>query len=123
MFSKKEKRMTDGDFGKAAVMQSLHKMFAVGGHFSICDFDKQAKVMGVEVPKEERDRLCLFHCINWNEMNKELRDEICARVVEVLTGERVELSKNEIIELFAGVDKKKIGGKVYRLLKSGENSG
>jgi len=122
MFGKREKRMTDNDFSKAAVMQSLHKMFRVGGHFNICDFDRQAKVMGVEIPEEERERLSLFHCISWSEMNHELRDEICARVIEVLTGERVELSKNEIIELFAGVDRKKVGGKVYRLLKAGENN-
>lgn len=121
MFGKKPKRMTDDEFGKAAVMQSLHKMFRVGGHFNICDLEKQAKVLGVEVPKDERNRLGLFHCISWNEMEPDLKNEIFARTIEVLTGERVELTKGEIIELFASAENKKVGGKVYKLLKAGEN--
>lgn len=122
MFFNKTKRMSNADFAKAAVVQSLEHMFQTQRHFSICDVEKQAKVLGVMFPQEERDRLGLLHCIYWNEMAPELRNEVCARVIEILSGEKVELSKNEIIDLFASTDRKQVGRKVYKLLKSGEDN-
>lgn len=68
----------------AAVEHLLAKMFNTSAHFCICDFDRLMKVAGITVPTEERDVLSAFHCVNYCDMSKGVKEMLASKVVELL---------------------------------------
>lgn len=68
---------------------SLKAMFN-GNHFSICDFDKVAELLGVCVPSITKKRLGPLHCIRWGDMPDHVREyvfQVCCDLFDMPTTE------------------------------------
>lgn len=64
---------------KIALQKLLH-----GKHFSICDFDKIAKLLGVQVGGKDYEALNALHCIEYATMSPSLRQGVEEKVFELL---------------------------------------
>ncbi len=71
------------DVKALAALTALNEMFA-GSHFSICTIDTVAKMLGVQPEQEAHDTLRALHCINWNKMPRQLRDQVPALIQQAL---------------------------------------
>lgn len=67
---------------------ALNKMFE-GSHFSICTIDKLATMLGVRTTPEVYNQLSALHCVNWNDMPRELRSRVPALIQECLAGDAI----------------------------------
>ena len=63
------------------VAHALQKMIK-GSHLSICTVDRISSVCGVIIPAERRNVYSSIHCMNWNEMTPEYRQEIVAMLLD-----------------------------------------
>ena len=70
-------------FQAQAANLALHKMLH-GQHFSICDMDKLAKLIGVPLGGKDYEALHGLHCVNWMDMPEPLRTQAKEKVVELL---------------------------------------
>lgn len=73
-------------FNKAVFRAALKKFFAPEGMFSITDFDLLCKMVGVIPSGADRERFRLLHCVNYRDMDRDLREGLAARVMEILSG-------------------------------------
>ena len=89
--------MEDHEFKLAALKTGLKHLFDKG-HFSICDFDKLCDLANVMPPDDLKTTLNALHCVNYNQMSKELRDEMFDRIVEVFSKEYQGFDLNVIEE-------------------------
>ena len=76
--------MDDHEFKLAALKTGLKHLFDQR-HFCICDFDKLCDLANVVPPDNLRKALAPLHCVDYNEMPKDLRDEISDRIVDLLS--------------------------------------
>ena len=106
--------MTDEEFGMVAVMTSLKHMFE-SSHFSICDVDKCAKVLGVVPNRQKYEMLSLFHCIHWSEMSVDVRQEVFARTLEMLADKSTIMKFD--MDTAASIFGDKINRKTLKLLQ------
>ena len=70
-------------FQAQAANIALHKILH-GTHFSICDLDKLAKLIGVPLGGKDYEALNGLHCVNWMDMPEGLRTQAREKVVELL---------------------------------------
>lgn len=77
--------MMDGltQFQAQAAGIALHKML-LGHHFSICDLDSLAKLVGVELGGKDYQALRGLHCMNWADIPEPLRTQAREKIVELL---------------------------------------
>lgn len=71
------------EFQAQAAAVALVKMFK-GRHFSICDLDELAKLIGVTLGGADYDALRNLHCVNWADMPEPLRNQVREKCVELL---------------------------------------
>jgi hypothetical protein len=60
------------------------KKLLYGNHFSICDFDKLAKLLEVEVGGKDYEALQAIHCVHWADMPEHYRQAVRDTVVRLL---------------------------------------
>ena len=72
-------------FNKAVFRAALKKFFAPEGMFSITDFDQLCRMVGVIPGGADRDRFRLLHCVHYRDMDRELREALAARILEILS--------------------------------------
>lgn len=70
-------------FQAQAAAVALHKILH-GNHFSICDLDKLAKLIGTPLGGKDYEALNGLHCVNWMDMPEPLRTQAREKVVELL---------------------------------------
>ena len=75
--------MEDHEFKLAALKAGLKHLFDMS-HFCICSFDKLCDLANVAPPDNLRKTLAPLHCVDYNQMPKDLRDEIFDRIVDLL---------------------------------------
>jgi hypothetical protein len=71
------------EFQAQAAGIALHNLL-YKGHFSICDLDKIAKLIGKEVGGKDYEALSAMHCVNWADMPEHLRQQAREKIVELL---------------------------------------
>lgn len=71
------------DFKRETVAVALRELFEQG-FFSICDFNKIAKLIGVHVDEETQKHLDALHCVHYSKMRPGFRRELAERVVKAL---------------------------------------
>jgi hypothetical protein len=76
----------DMNFQQEVIMAALDKMLNKSNHFSICDVDKLAKVLGVN-PSSHPDYklLSALHCVSYGDMSASMKAELPSRVMAVLS--------------------------------------
>lgn len=67
------------------VLAAIRKLFDPTKHFSIITFDEICRVLNVIPMPGVRDRLSLLHCVNYRDMEPELRQELGRLVMETLS--------------------------------------
>lgn len=70
-------------FQAMAANVALHNMLH-GRHFSICDLDGLAKLIGKEIGGADYQALRGLHCVNWADMPEPLRTQAREKIVELL---------------------------------------
>lgn len=66
----------------SAVAHALQDMLKPDKHFSVCCIRECAKVCKVCIPSERMDIYSAIHCISWNEMIPEFRQNVIAMVLD-----------------------------------------
>lgn len=69
-------------FHKAAVTTALKEMFN-GNYFSISTVDKCIKITGCIPNKKDYQALSALHCVDWSDMDKELRQLVFVKTMEI----------------------------------------
>jgi hypothetical protein len=69
------------DFARRACEAALRRMFRPNWHFDICTVDSLVKVTKIVPPKAEYEAMRLLHCVDWREMDPDLRDEAVRRLL------------------------------------------
>lgn len=92
-------------------------MFRPEGYFNIIDFDNICKVANVIPDRGVRDRLALFHCHNWRDMDSRARQLVYDAVLSSLSmhGFVLEFMEPKAVEVHT-----KPKGLFARLLPSGD---
>lgn len=67
----------------AAALTALNEMFQ-GSHLNICTIDRVAKLLGVHPEREAYDTLHALHCVHWDKMPRDLRNQIPALIQQAL---------------------------------------
>lgn len=70
-------------FEKEAIRLSLVRMFRPSGWFDICTIDTAARLIGIVIPRNTYEALRLLHCVHWNEMSQEMRQETAKTVLSI----------------------------------------
>lgn len=70
------------EFHKKAAITSLKKMFE-GRHFSICTIDTLCKLTGCIPDAKDYQALSALHCVNWSDMDSELREMVMLKVAQI----------------------------------------
>ena len=68
------------DFQLASVVDAVNRMFR-GTHFSICTVDSCMKITGA-VRTSDYQALTLYHCVNYSDMTREIRDWVFKTTME-----------------------------------------
>lgn len=70
---------------EAAVLEQAIKKIFTGRHFSICDVDDAAELLGVN-PKQHPNYKLLnaLHCVHFSDMSKEILNGLQEKVAECL---------------------------------------
>lgn len=76
------------EFNSLAVERLVNELFG-GNHFSICDFDKIASLMRLNVNKKIREQLSAYHCVNYSKMSDREKELIQIKTVEALRGDNI----------------------------------
>ena len=76
------------EFHQLAVSRQVDKVFS-GGHFSICDIDKLARLLGISPNQRIYSQLSAYHCIDFAEMSDREKELLQKKVVECLRGDDV----------------------------------
>ena len=63
----------------------LKKLFSQT-YFSVCDVNSVIKVTGAIPPKRLQNVLDVLHCVDYNEMTQEFRDELLANTMSAVSG-------------------------------------
>jgi hypothetical protein len=77
------------------VVETTLKKLLDARHFSICELDKILEIIGSRQSGEAYKLLSALHCINYSDMNQELRDRIPLLVNECL---RQQTKTSEIVD-------------------------
>jgi hypothetical protein len=72
------------DFQKQAIAIALREMFE-GNHFNICTVDKCLKISGVIPPTADYEALSALHCVYWNKMPDNFRQQVFVKTLELFT--------------------------------------
>ena len=70
------------EFKNRALKSGLQKLFR-DDHFSICAFDNLVKLAGLYVDGDLNRALRAYHCVNWNDMDAETRDQVRDQILAV----------------------------------------
>ena len=73
---------TLSDFQKKSVITSLKRMFA-GKHFSICTVKESMSLTGCHANPDDLKALSLLHCVNFDEMDEELRQMVFMKTMQI----------------------------------------
>jgi hypothetical protein len=114
MFSSEKSSMSNESFQDKAVKTALKDMFKSTGFFSICTIDKCCEILNVIPDKKEYDLLNVLHCIHWNKMEPDFREEVFLRTLNLFRNKGFELNKVDVIEMIPYV-----GKTVYKMLEEG----
>jgi hypothetical protein len=76
------------EFKTLAIKRQVSSLFS-GSHFSICDFDNVAKLMGAPVNGSIYRQLRAYHCVEWADMTDREKELIQQKVVEALRGDNI----------------------------------
>lgn len=76
-----ESKKVTGDIQVQATAHALQKMID-GNHFSVCTIDNCRKMCGIVILKERQDIYDAIHCLNWNEMLPDFRQQVIAMVMD-----------------------------------------
>ena len=87
------------NFQKQAITIALREMFE-GSHFSICTVDQCIKVAGVIPPAADYAALSALHCVHWNKMPADFRQQVFVKTLELFTHAGFPLE--QIMEATAG---------------------
>lgn len=71
------------EFQAQAAGIALHNLL-YKGHFSICDLDKIAKLIGKEIGGKDYEALSVMHCVNWGDMPEHLKQQAREKIVGLL---------------------------------------
>ena len=109
-------------FQEEAILTVLKKMFNES-HFNICTVDKCLEITKAIPNKVDYDTLSLLHCVNWNEMSQELRDQVFEKTLALIAdGNGFNLDnltirlKDRIIDVIPQKAVKKSAKKRFKLL-------
>jgi len=69
-------------FHKKAAVAALKNMFA-GGYFNICVVDKLINLTGCVPDGDDYRALSALHCVDWKDMDAELREMVFLKTVTV----------------------------------------
>ena len=61
----------------------MPKIFT-GHYFSICDVRKIAEAMGIDSHSDKMKTLSFLHCMDFKDMNREVREELPSQVASAL---------------------------------------
>ncbi len=99
------------DFHIAAAKTALRHMFEKE-YYDICTVDKLIKMTGCHPDRNDYQALSALHCVHFSEMDKDLRQMVYLKTIQIFDNEGFSL---ELIEgLFN--DTKKLNGKTTNLL-------
>ncbi len=99
------------DFHIAAAKTALKHMFEKR-YYDICIVDKLIKMTGCHPSKKDYEALSMLHCVDFIEMDSDLRQAMYLKTIQIFDNEGFSL---ELIEgLFN--DTKKLNGKTTNLL-------
>lgn len=82
-------------------LTALNKMFR-GRYFSICTIDSVAEMLGVNPAGEAYRMLCPLHCVHWDEMPAQVRQQVPDLIREYLgvgPAFQFETLRHEVIEV------------------------
>ena len=79
------------DIQKQVVKIALRKLFTAK-HFSICDIDKCLKLSQIIPNKKDYDTMSALHCIDYSDMNKDVREWLLNTVESMFMGSGFDLS-------------------------------
>ena len=79
-----------------AAQASLQKLVSQG-HFSICALDTIAEMLGVKPEREAYQILRTLHCVDYNQMSKELLAELPDLIARVIQSPSFEASRINIV--------------------------
>lgn len=89
--------MTDATALKLLATQAaIEKMFS-GSYFDICTIDNVVKMMGLKPDREAYQILRTLHCVHYNQMPRELIEELPMLIHRVLTSPALESSRLNIV--------------------------
>lgn len=98
------------DFQKQAAISGLKHMLYESNHFSICEFDKLATLLGQQPGGKDYQALSLIHCHHWGDMEPAFREHVRGVIVGLLNVplppeqtidvDAVSLPKNTLRSLF-----------------------
>lgn len=66
------------------IRAALTRLFRPTGHFSITAFDEICGLANVIPPAGVRDRLRMLHCVDYRDMEPQVRDAVAEMVMETL---------------------------------------
>lgn len=84
------------DIKVLAAEAALQKMLK-GGHFSICTIDKIVEMLSIKPAREEYDILSTLHCVDYNQMQPELLEQLPTLIMRVLDSPRLDASRINLV--------------------------
>ena len=76
------------EFNQLVIQRQVANLFG-GKHFSICDVDNLAKLLGVCVNQRARRQLSAYHCTDFADMSDREKQLLQEKVVEALRGDNI----------------------------------
>lgn len=74
------------NFQSETIKLALDKMLNQSSHFSICDVDKLAKLLGVNCDSHpDYTTLSALHCVHYSEMSASMKAELPNKIMRVLS--------------------------------------
>jgi hypothetical protein len=67
---------------RSTVAHSLQKMMKPNSHFSVCTIRDCESITGTPISGERMKIYQAIHCVNWNDMDPDFRQQIVAMVLD-----------------------------------------
>ena len=74
------------EFHSLAIQRQVKNLFG-GRHFSICDVDDLAKLLGLSINGKVYRQMKAYHCVDFADMSDREKELLQDKVVEALRGE------------------------------------
>lgn len=87
----------NGDIQVMAIKHSLHKMFN-GRYFDVCTVDSCSGMAGIIICKERKEIYRSVHCMHYDEMLPEFRQQLLAMVMDDFRSIFLESTNEEVVE-------------------------